>query len=62
LPQVLAGSSEQLTAAQKEVNVMTQLHHPNLLPVLAHAVVPDRTDGRMLQLVYMLFPVYEVRF
>ena len=38
---------------------MTQLQHPNLLPLLAQAVVPDRSDGRMLQLVYMLFPVYE---
>lgn len=38
---------------------MTKLHHPNLLPLLAHAVVPDSSNGRMLQLVYMLFPVYE---
>ncbi|DBA84178.1 TPA: Serine/threonine-protein kinase 16 [Trebouxia sp. C0004] len=56
LLQILAGSSEQLTAAEKEVQVMTQLQHPNLLPLLAQAVVPDRSDGRMLQLVYMLFP------
>lgn len=61
LLQILAGSSEQLTAAEKEVQVMTQLQHPNLLPLLAQAVVPDRSDGRMLQLVYMLFPVYEAR-
>ncbi|DBB02259.1 TPA: hypothetical protein ACH3X3_011281 [Trebouxia sp. C0006] len=59
LKKILAGSSEQLTAAEKEVQVMTQLQHPNLLPLLAQAVVPDRSDGRMLQLVYMLFPVYE---
>ncbi len=59
LLQILAGSSEQLTAAEKEVQVMTRLQHPNLLPLLAQAVVPDRSDGRMLQLVYMLFPVYE---
>ena len=57
--QVLAGSNEQLVEAQKEVKVMTQLHHPNLLPLLAQAVVPDQSDGRLLQLVYMLFPVYE---
>ena len=57
--QVLAGSSEQLTAAEKEVTVMTQLHHPNLLPRLEHAVAPDPSPARMLQLVYMLFPVYE---
>ena len=61
LLQILAGSSEQLTAAEKEVQVMTQLQHPNLLPLLAQAVVPDCSDGRMLQLVYMLFPVYEAR-
>ena len=59
--QVLAGSNEQLTAAQKEISIMAKLHHPNLLPVLAHAVIQDRKDGRMLQLVYMLFPVYEAR-
>ena len=59
LLQILAGSSEQLTAAEKEIQVMTQLQHPNLLPLLAQAVVPDRSGGRMLQLVYMLFPVYE---
>ena len=57
--QVLAGSNEQLLEAQKEIKVMTQLHHPNLLPLLAQAIVPDRRDGHMLQLVYMLFPVYE---
>lgn len=59
LKKVLAGSSEQLTAAQKEISIMAKLHHPNLLPVLAHAVVEDRKDGRLLQLVYMLSPVYE---
>jgi len=59
LLQILAGSSEQLTAAEKEIQLMTQLQHPNLLPLLAQAVVPDRSGGRMLQLVYMLFPVYE---
>ena len=38
---------------------MAKLHHLNLLPVLAHAVVQDRKDGRLLQLVYILFPLYE---
>lgn len=57
--QVLAGSNEQLVEAQKEVKVMTKLHHPNLLPLLAQAVVPDSSNGRMLQVVYMLFPVYQ---
>ena len=56
---VLAVSSEQLAAAQREISVMAQLHHPNLLPVLTHAVVQGQKEGRLLQLVYMLFPVYE---
>ncbi|KAL3139259.1 hypothetical protein ABBQ32_006025 [Trebouxia sp. C0010 RCD-2024] len=59
LKKVLAGSNEQLVEAQKEVKVMTKLHHPNLLPLLAQAIVPDSSNGHMLQLVYMLFPVYE---
>ncbi|KAL3131189.1 hypothetical protein ABBQ38_000491 [Trebouxia sp. C0009 RCD-2024] len=59
LKKVLAGSNEQLVAAEKEVKVMTKLHHPNLLPLLAQAIVPDSSNGHMLQLVYMLFPVYE---
>lgn len=58
--QVLAGSNEQLVAAQKEVEVMSQLHHPNLLPLLCHTTVDTYNNGRLLQLVYMLFPVYEV--
>ena len=58
--QVLAGSSEQLVAAQKEVEVMSLLHHPNLLPLLSHTTVDTYNNGRLLQLVYMLFPVYQV--
>lgn len=58
--QILAGSNEQLIAAQKEVEVMTQLQHPNLLPLLTHTTLETYNNGSLLQLVYMLFPVYEV--
>lgn len=58
--QVLAGSNEQLLAAQREVDIMSHLHHPNLLPLLSHTTVDTYNNGRLLQLVYMLFPVYEV--
>lgn len=47
-------------AAQKEVEVMSQLHHPNLLPLLLHTTIDTYNNGRLLQQVYMLFPVYEV--
>lgn len=39
---------------------MSQLHHPNLLPLLSHTTVDNYNNGRLLQLVYMLFPVCEV--
>ena len=39
---------------------MRGLQHPNLLPLLAHSVTQQRHEGAALQVVYMLFPLYEV--
>ena len=59
--QVLAASSEQLSEAKQEIQLMTQLSHPNVLPLLAHSVTTARSgEGTLAHVVYMLFPLYQV--
>ena len=58
--QVLASTAEQLALARQEMAVMRSLQHPNLLPLLAHSITQQRHEGAALQVVYMLFPLYEV--
>eukprot|EP00891_Asterochloris_glomerata_P009358 jgi/Astpho2/9358/e_gw1.00142.26.1_t len=59
LKKVLASTAEQLALARQEMAVMRSLQHPNLLPLLAHSITQQRHEGAALQVVYMLFPLYE---
>ncbi len=60
LKKVLAGTRQQLEEAQHEVDVMQQLRHPNILPVLDHSVSRVESEGGATHVVYMLFPLYQV--
>ena len=59
--QVLAVTAEQLADAKLEVQLMSLLSHPNILPLVASSVVTARSqEGGLHQVVYMLFPLYQV--
>ena len=60
LKKVLAGGAEQLAEARHEIDAMRRLRHPNLLPLLDHAVCATNQGGGggASHIVYMLFPLY----
>jgi hypothetical protein len=60
--QILAGTSEHLDMALREIQVMQRLRHPNLLPLLAYdkrELQDDEEAG--VTAFYLLFPLYTVR-
>lgn len=54
------GMREQLEEAQNEINIMQQLHHPNLMPLLDSAVVGTPMHGSTgaHTAVLLLMPLY----
>ena len=61
LKKIVAVSADQLAEARHEIAIMRKLDHPNLLPLLASAILPSQKGGVPQHLCYMLFPVYAVR-
>ncbi|KAK9811151.1 hypothetical protein WJX73_006776 [Symbiochloris irregularis] len=60
LKKVLAATPEQYSEAKLEIQLMTQLSHPNILPLLAHSVAnPRSAEGSLMHVLYMLFPLYQ---
>lgn len=60
--QVLAATGEAAELAEREIQVMQQLQHPNIMPLLAHsrAIAPMDADQGVTTY-YMLFPLFKVR-
>ena len=59
--QVLAATGEAAELAEREIRVMQQLQHPNIMPLLAHsrAMAPMDADQGVTTY-YMLFPLFKV--
>lgn len=58
---MIAATGDQLRLANREVDVMKRLHHPNLLPLLTSSVSTLQDDERGIKnVIYMLFPLCEV--
>ncbi|XP_038896064.1 serine/threonine-protein kinase 16-like [Benincasa hispida] len=60
LKKVIIQSSEQLELVREEIRVSSLFSHPNLLPLLDHAIiaVKSSTDGSVKHEAYLLFPVH----
>ena len=60
--QVLAATGEAADMADREIRVMQQLQHPNIMNLLAHsrAMAPMDADQDVTTY-YMLFPLYKAR-
>ncbi|XP_022924098.1 serine/threonine-protein kinase 16-like [Cucurbita moschata] len=60
LKKVLIQSSEQLELVRDEIRVSSRFSHPNLLPLLDHAIiaVKSSTEGSVKHEAYLLFPVH----
>eukprot|EP00889_Picochlorum_renovo_P002114 jgi/Picre1/29144/NNA_004537.t1 len=58
LKRIACGGREQLAEANKEIDVMQSLEHPNILVLKGHAVVAAKA-GPATEIVYMLFDVYD---
>jgi len=60
LKKILAAGVEQLCEAQREVDVMRCLSHPNLLPLLDFTIIPaePKVGSGVTHILYMLFPLY----
>lgn len=64
LKKILAGGRDQLVEAQREINIMSKLRHPNLLRLIDATIVSVRKDdgvsgtGGASHVVYMVFPLY----
>ncbi len=60
--QVLAGSSDALDEARKEIEVMQKIRHPHLLPLLAYSIkeLVDAPEAAATHVIYLLFPLYTV--
>jgi hypothetical protein len=64
LVQILAGSSEKLAEAKREIAVLQALSHANCLPLLHHAINtrgPGGGGSRAAE-VLLVFPAYQVRW
>eukprot|EP00877_Chromochloris_zofingiensis_P009930 jgi/Chrzof1/5190/Cz15g15140.t1 len=59
LKKVIAATGEQLTNAKREIEFMQLFRHPNLLPLLQHAVLPLQSDSGLAYIIYMLTPAYQ---
>jgi hypothetical protein len=57
--QILAGSSEKLSEAKREVQVLQALSHVNCLPLLAHSISQSAAAGGAYE-VLLVFPAYQV--
>ncbi|CAM0951158.1 unnamed protein product [Alopecurus aequalis] len=56
---VLIQSKEQLDLVKEEIRVSSLFNHPNLLPLLDHAIIAVKsTQGDWSHEAYLLFPVY----
>ncbi|KAG0491904.1 hypothetical protein HPP92_004990 [Vanilla planifolia] len=60
LKKVLIQSDEQLALVRQEVHVSSLFNHPNLLPLLDHAIITVKgaQNGSMNHEAYLLFPVH----
>ena len=60
--QVLAATGEAADMADREIRVMQQLQHPNIMSLLVHsrAMAPMDADQDVTTY-YMLFPLYKAR-
>lgn len=60
LKKVLVQSDQHLELVQQEIRVSSQFSHPNLLPLLEHAIVAVKgvQDGSQNYEAYLLFPVH----
>lgn len=60
--QVLAGSSDALDEARREIEVMQKIRHPHLLPLLAYSIkeLLDAPEASATHVIYLLFPLYTV--
>ncbi|CAK9218583.1 unnamed protein product [Sphagnum troendelagicum] len=61
LKKVLIQDNEQLDLVKQEIHVSSYFKHPNLLPLLDHAIIPVKgsQDGSWKQEAYLLFPVHK---
>ena len=59
--QVLAATGEAAELAEREIRVMQQMQHPNIMPLLAYsrAMAPMDADQGVTTY-YMLFPLFKV--
>lgn len=55
LKKVLVQTTEQRELVEAEIDASSRFHHPNILPLLEHAIVP--TKGGPTE-AYLLFPLY----
>ncbi|CAD6219906.1 unnamed protein product [Miscanthus lutarioriparius] len=60
LKKVLVQSDQHLELVRQEIRVSSQFSHPNLLPLLEHAIVAVKgvQDGSQNHEAYLLFPVH----
>ncbi|XP_072963222.1 uncharacterized protein [Typha angustifolia] len=60
MKKVIIQSEEQLELVRHEISVSSQFNHPNLLPLLDHAIIPvkNKQDGSRIHEAYLLFPVH----
>lgn len=58
LKKVLVGSKEQWREAEKEIDVMRKLQHPNLLRLIDSLIIPLHDKSGATHAIYMVFPLY----
>ncbi|XP_074567696.1 uncharacterized protein LOC141824332 [Curcuma longa] len=60
MKKVIIQTKEQLELVKQEIRVSSQFNHPNLLPLLDHAIIPikDKQGGAQKHEAYLLFPVH----
>jgi hypothetical protein len=58
LKEVITQGQDQLLEAEREIEVMKFLGHPNLMPILDAATVSRVRGQARYRIVYMLFPLY----
>ncbi|XP_074582169.1 uncharacterized protein LOC141838561 [Curcuma longa] len=60
MKKVIIQTQEQLELVKQEIRVSSQFSHPNLLPLLDHAIIPtkDKQGGSQKHEAYLLFPVH----
>ncbi|XP_010257846.1 PREDICTED: serine/threonine-protein kinase 16 [Nelumbo nucifera] len=58
MKKVLIQTSEQLELVREEIRVSSLFSHPNLLPLLDHAIISATQEGSGNHEAYLLFPVH----